>query len=710
MKVNNKIYTGKHIADGFFDSMINLKTIKPETKEKLRQISGRHQAISSIRRDKVLDTILTNNPQEASKALRSHKSTVSAKISELKVNDKIYTGKNIADGFFDSMSNLKTMKPETKNCSECESFKFDYKLVREISKAGDKIPPISLHRAESLLHSLKPTVCDHFNISALHYIHAGPVGIQQFQFLVNSAIENIENTTCEELNDAHACILYKGHLKDKTLAGSYRTISTCPFVAKAIDYYIRELSHSEWTEAQADTQFLGANMSHELGALLITETISHSLSDLNLPVFCLFLDARSAFDLTVRELFVRKLHLLGTSGHRLVYIDNRLKNRKTFLEWDKSVLGPIQDELGFEQGGISSGEFYICYNNEQIQTAQDSGLGVSVGPVDVAAVGQADDVVLLSNDVHYLNFLLQLTIDYCKKYHVTLAPEKTKLVAFFKKSHKQLVKFQELISPITIDETPIKFSSTAEHVGVIRSNDGNLPHLQGRVTAHIKALYSVLPAGLARKHSANVAAALRVESLYALPVLLSGVAPLTLSKAEISVLHSHHKKSLLNLQKLPRNTPESVVMFLAGSLGATAHIHIRQLGLFGMITRLPENILHSIALNKISSEPDSSSSWFVQIRHLCTQYCLPSPLSLLLDPPTKCAFKSLVKSSVTDFWKQKYEDEASPKPSLQFFKPKFMFLNKPHPLWLSSKSNPFETNKSRAVSKLLSGRYPTEAL
>ena len=454
-----------------------------EARKKLRQISRRQQAISSIERDEVLDSILTDNPQAASRALRSHKSTVSTKISELKVNDKIYTGNNIADGFFDSVNNLKTMNPETKNCSDCESFKFDYKLIREISKAGDKIPPINLLRAESLLHSLKPSVCDHFYISALHYIHAGPSGIRQFQFLVNSAIDNIENTTVEELNNAHACILYKGHLKDKSLAASYRTISTCPFVAKALDYYIRELSHSEWAEAQADTQFLGANMSHELGALLITETISHSLSDLNLPVFCLFLDARSAFDLTVRELFVRKLHLLGTSGQRLVYIDNRLKNRKTFLEWDKTVLGPIKDELGFEQGGISSGEFYICYNNEQIQTAQESGLGVSVGPVDVAAVGQADDVVLISNDVHYLNFLLQLTLDYCKKYHVTLAPEKTKLVAFSKKSHKQLVNFQEQISPITIDQTPIKFSTTAEHVGVIRSTDGNLPHIQGRVTA-----------------------------------------------------------------------------------------------------------------------------------------------------------------------------------------------------------------------------------
>ena len=119
----------------------------------------------------------------------------------------------------------------------------------------------------------------------------------------------------------------------------------------ALVTYIRDLSHSDWDAARAETQFLGHNMSHELGALLLTETISHSIHDDNRPLFCLFLDARSAFDLTVRELIIRKLFLSGTTGHRLVYLDNRLKHRKTFIAWDRGVLGPINDQVGFEQGG-----------------------------------------------------------------------------------------------------------------------------------------------------------------------------------------------------------------------------------------------------------------------------------------------------------------------------------------------------------------------
>ena len=199
------------------------------------------------------------------------------------------------------------------------------------------------------------------------------------------------------------------------------------------------------------------------------------------------------------------------------------------MEWDRKVIGPIEDELGFEQGGISSGDFYTIYNTEQLSTAHEANLGIDVGPVQVSSIGQADDVVLLSHDVHLLNHLLTLTIDYCRKHHVTLAPEKTKLLVFSAPRHKNMVSYQKAISPLPIDGVTINFVTNAEHVGLIRSTDGNLPHIQGHISAHLKSLYSVLPAGLARNHNANPAVSLRVQSVYSQPVLLSGIASLTLS-------------------------------------------------------------------------------------------------------------------------------------------------------------------------------------
>ena len=55
-------------------------------------------------------------------------------------------------------------------------------------------------------------------------------------------------------------------------------------------------------------------------------------------------------------------------------------------------------------------------------------------------------------------------------------------------------------------------------------HDGNSPNIAARISAHRKAVYSVLHAGLARSHRANPAAALRVVAVVGCAVLLSGLA------------------------------------------------------------------------------------------------------------------------------------------------------------------------------------------
>ena len=100
------------------------------------------------------------------------------------------------------------------------------------------------------------------------------------------------------------------------------------------------------------------------------------------------------------------------------------------MEWDKTLMGPIADQLGVEQGGVNSDRFYKLCNNNQLSTAQQSGLGVNIGSGIISAIGQADDTVLLSHSLHQLSGLLHLTVEHCHNYHVELVPEKTKLLVF----------------------------------------------------------------------------------------------------------------------------------------------------------------------------------------------------------------------------------------------------------------------------------------
>ena len=458
-----------------------------------RRLWRRHQAILEHERDQKLSGICSKYPTEAYKHLKSLRTTSSNKISEIIVGNKVFSGSEVATGFFENINDLKTkLDPATVNCDSCESFKIDHKHIIEICKAGEKIPPLNLIEAEKLLHSVKPSVCDHWSVSANHYIYGGPMALKHFQLIINLAIEDIENTTVDEVNTAHACILFKGHQKNKNQASSYFTISSCPFIAKCLDTYIKNLSIDDWNNAQAEVQFLGPGMSHEMGALLLSEVINHSLHTNNKPVFALFLDARSAFDRTIREILIKKLFLVGTTGNRLLYFNNRLQHRKTFCEWDHRVLGPVLDQQGVEQGGVPSGDLYKIYNNEQFDTVQESGLGITLHGLEVASIGQADDCVLVADNISSLKNILSLTIDYCTKYHVMLAPEKTKLLAFAAPRHKTIIEFSKLTSKLVIKDKEIKFSDTAEHVGIVRSSSGNLPHILDRVSAHRKALFCLL--------------------------------------------------------------------------------------------------------------------------------------------------------------------------------------------------------------------------
>ena len=101
------------------------------------------------------------------------------------------------------------------------------------------------------------------------------------------------------------------------------------------------------------------------------------------------------------------------------------------IDWDRELLGPINDEKGVEQGGTNSSDYYKIFGKEQLQLAHNSKLGVHMaGNVVVSAIGQADDTILISNEINALQNILQLTLYFCKKCHVDLCTEKTRLQAF----------------------------------------------------------------------------------------------------------------------------------------------------------------------------------------------------------------------------------------------------------------------------------------
>ena len=302
--------------------------------------------------------------------------------------------------------------------------------------------------------------CDYIYLVIIFFdINGGEEAIKHFTFLLNTVIENINNASLPEINTAYANILHKGHGKDKSKDNSHRTISTCPLIAKSLDLYVREDCIDAWDSHQAETQFQGSGTSHEHKALLLTEVIQHALNIEKKPIFALFLDAKSAFDKALHQILCRRLYIDGTPGHNLSYLIQRLQSRITFCEWDKQLMEPIDDKLGVEQGGVNSSDLYKIFNNEQLQEPQNIGFGISIGSIHVASIGQTDDTVLVSSDLYKLKFLLDLTLDYCKKYHVELLAGKIQLLLYSPSGFDTDKEYLKASNYISIDGIPIETST-----------------------------------------------------------------------------------------------------------------------------------------------------------------------------------------------------------------------------------------------------------
>ena len=664
------------------------------------------------KRDSLLENINSSNSSLAYRKLKHLRSTHVRKISRLQVGSKTFSIERVPDGIFSSIHDLK-MEPEIQqsNGQDFPDFNEEYRLILDICQSGRELPEISMEKSNDILCSLKKHVNDFYSITSLHYLNAGHAGLEHFFFILRSIIRNINLSRLDELNTIFACVLYKGHGKSREEARSYRTISTCPLIAKALDLYVRDLCLNEWNNVQAPSQFQGPHMSHDLASLLLTETVNFSLNVSKKPVFALFLDARSAFDRVLNKILIRNMYLAGTNDHRLIYMNNRLSNRKTFLEFDKQVMGPINDMRGLEQGGCYSSEAYKLYNNEQACAAQHSNLGVNLYDECISCISLADDTVLLSTSLLNLILLLRLTLVYCSKYDVELVPDKTNLIVFSNKINDVELDYMKHSLPVILNHQQIFFSEEAVHLGVMRSASvSNMPHILSRLSAHRRTLFSVLPAGTARRHNANPAAGLKIESIYALPVLLSGLSTLVLKKAELDIVWRHYKNSLKRIMKLPEDCSDCAIFFLAGSLPSTAFLHLRILSLFGMICHLPGNLLHRIGLSALTLARPSAKSWFVMVRNLCIQYDLPHPLILLEYPISSLQFKSMCKLKVREYW-HKFLSDRSRNLALPYLKVDFLTLTRPHPIWTSvDPGNSYQVKGAVIQATFLSGRYRTERL
>ena len=431
-------------------------------------------------RDELIHSVLSSDPRKLQIAVRKAKSLGTPDVHMLQVGKHSYTGDSVPDGFYEALLALKVPENSPHSIPDFLSTSENYRHIVELAKSGPPLPSLSLHEAVCLLKRVRPDVIDLFSVSSRHYLAAGSAS------LLNLLICNINLSTVLELNSAWSVMLHKGHNKPRSLCRSWRCISTCPLVSKVLELYVSDLHRDNWCSASAPTQFMTKGSSHELAALLFTEVICYATLTLGIALWVLLLDKQSAFDSVLKEHILSEAYTAAgyQADQSLLYLANRLATRRTFLQFSTTLMGPIQDERGVEQGGVNSGDEFQLVNNEELIITNCAGLGLNMGGVTVGSIGVADDVALISPSPHGLQSLLNLSQSLTSSRCMVNILEKTKLLLYHPKGDTSAAYWQEA-SPITMAGAALPLSSQAEHVGVLRCPGGsNLPSITARIAGH----------------------------------------------------------------------------------------------------------------------------------------------------------------------------------------------------------------------------------
>ena len=138
-----------------------------------QNVVRKYNVNKEVKLDDELNEIITKQPHKIYKSIKQRKTSQSTKVKSLKVGEKTYNEDSVADGFFDSISQLKTFPEIT--ATAFDRFAEDHRHIVEICKSAPKIPKLSLSKAESLLKKIRPSVSDFFSITAAHYLNGGSV-------------------------------------------------------------------------------------------------------------------------------------------------------------------------------------------------------------------------------------------------------------------------------------------------------------------------------------------------------------------------------------------------------------------------------------------------------------------------------------------------------------------------------------------------------
>ena len=160
--------------------------------------------------------------------------------------------------------------------------------------------------------------------------------------------------------------------------------------------------------------------------------ISHILNS-GRKLYCVFVDFTKAFDYIVRDNLWYKLVKLGLRGKILDILKSMYSSVKSRVKFNNKLGNEFNCTLGVRQGECLSPLLFSLYLNDIEEQFLNSGLeGIDINMFKMFMRLYADDIVIFANSAEELKQSLDLLLNYCNIWKLTVNVAKTKVMVFRK--------------------------------------------------------------------------------------------------------------------------------------------------------------------------------------------------------------------------------------------------------------------------------------
>ena len=317
--------------------------------------------------------------------------------------ENLYVGEDCYSGSDDILTVFKrhfeSLAEETINPKYVEKYHIDvyveYSAIKNIVKNKD-VEPVILSEIKKALQQLNIGKSpDLYGLVVENIQYAGDSAINLPLSIINCMFKSGVVPDC--LKTGLLTPIYKNK-GEKNQSRNYRGITVLPVLGKVVESVLKKRIQPLINDHQSEIHRGFTASVSPLKAALILEAVTRECKDQGDPVYLIFLDAKSTFDVVDHTHLMRRLYHTGVDSTHWSLVDDMHQNASSIVKLAGEHSDPFKVNQGVRQGGILSADLYKVHIKLALERLKNSGVGCRIGDIFWGAAACVDDLTMGSKD------------------------------------------------------------------------------------------------------------------------------------------------------------------------------------------------------------------------------------------------------------------------------------------------------------------------